>query len=620
MGRGVRRVALRQGRRRRVPQLPLDEAQYRAFVAALLAAEKVAPHAFEEPRYFEGCLPIEVMAERGPDTLAFGPMKPVGLSDPRTGRGRTRWCSCAARTASGTAYNLVGFQTRMTWAEQRRVFALIPGLEQARVRALRQRAPQHVHELARGARPRRSRCARCRACTSRGRSPASRATSRAPRAGLCVGCMLAERLHGRPSPPPPETTALGALLRATCASRSPTFSLRTWCSACSRRSPCRRAAQRPQGAPRGAGAARARRPARAGPARPPHCARRSLRRRRPCRSPRARDARGPGPANDDNRWSEGPPLPRWALWLMLPGIVAPVLVLGFILWSGAAHDEKRCPYHRSAAFARRPTLRSSSTGAAACATSRSAATRVLRGEKPQLLGERRFDARLRARQVPLGGRHHRGRARSRSRSTTRATPTCCCARARPKSTKRASRTARFLQGPTSGARARAEPRGRVTEAPQLSDRLALQIDRYLEELGGVRRAASNTAATYGRDLRALHRFAVEHGFPLDARSVDCAAAAPLSRQLRRQQQPVHDRAQDRCAARVLPPPAPQRRDRRQSGAEPAPAEGEACAAQAARRSSTRAGWSRCRTAAAPTSRCACATARCSSCCTAPACA
>jgi methylenetetrahydrofolate--tRNA-(uracil-5-)-methyltransferase len=108
--------------------LPLDEAGYRAFVAELVAAEKVPARAFEEPRYFEGCLPIEVMAARGEMTLAFGPMKPVGLTDPRTGRRPFAVVQLRKEDRAGTAYNLVGFQTRMTWGEQKRVFRSIPGL------------------------------------------------------------------------------------------------------------------------------------------------------------------------------------------------------------------------------------------------------------------------------------------------------------------------------------------------------------------------------------------------------------------------------------------------------------------------------------------------------------
>lgn len=110
---------------------PLDEAQYRAFVADVCAARKVEPKAFEEPRYFEGCLPIEVMADRGEQTLAFGPMKPVGLVDPNTGRRPYAVVQLRKEDEAGTAYNIVGFQTRMAWPEQERIFRTIPGLEQA---------------------------------------------------------------------------------------------------------------------------------------------------------------------------------------------------------------------------------------------------------------------------------------------------------------------------------------------------------------------------------------------------------------------------------------------------------------------------------------------------------
>src|SRR3954467_14376973 len=82
-------------------------------------------------RYFEGCLPIEVMADRGRDVLAFGPMKPVGLSDPRTGRRPQPICQLRAENRHGTAYNLVGFQTRLAYPEQQRIFRMIPGLANA---------------------------------------------------------------------------------------------------------------------------------------------------------------------------------------------------------------------------------------------------------------------------------------------------------------------------------------------------------------------------------------------------------------------------------------------------------------------------------------------------------
>jgi methylenetetrahydrofolate--tRNA-(uracil-5-)-methyltransferase len=110
---------------------PLSLEQYEAFVDAVLAADKVEARDFEEIRYFEGCLPIEVMAERGRRTLAFGPMKPVGLTDPRTGRWPKAVVQLRPEDGALTAYNMVGFQTRMKFPEQKRVFALIPGLENA---------------------------------------------------------------------------------------------------------------------------------------------------------------------------------------------------------------------------------------------------------------------------------------------------------------------------------------------------------------------------------------------------------------------------------------------------------------------------------------------------------
>jgi methylenetetrahydrofolate--tRNA-(uracil-5-)-methyltransferase len=110
---------------------PLNEAQYKAFVAEVCAARKVEPKSFEEVRYFEGCLPIEVMAERGEMTLAFGPMKPVGLTDPRTGRWPFAVIQLRKEDEAGTAYNMVGFQSRMAWPEQERIFRSIPGLKHA---------------------------------------------------------------------------------------------------------------------------------------------------------------------------------------------------------------------------------------------------------------------------------------------------------------------------------------------------------------------------------------------------------------------------------------------------------------------------------------------------------
>ncbi len=111
---------------------PLDRAQYEAFIAALLEAEKGSFKDWEaNTPYFDGCLPIEVMAERGPDTLRWGPMKPVGLRDPRTGRRPWAVVQLRQDNALGTLWNMVGFQTKLKYAEQARVFRAIPGLERA---------------------------------------------------------------------------------------------------------------------------------------------------------------------------------------------------------------------------------------------------------------------------------------------------------------------------------------------------------------------------------------------------------------------------------------------------------------------------------------------------------
>ncbi len=110
---------------------PMDEKQYYDFIRELNAAEKVPMATFEKPVYFEGCMPIEVLAERGPKTLAFGPLKPVGLPDPRTGKIAFAVVQLRKENKESSAYNLVGFQTKLTYPEQKRIVRLIPGLEQA---------------------------------------------------------------------------------------------------------------------------------------------------------------------------------------------------------------------------------------------------------------------------------------------------------------------------------------------------------------------------------------------------------------------------------------------------------------------------------------------------------
>lgn len=110
---------------------PLDEGEYKAFHAALTSAESASVHAFEKELFFEGCLPIEVIASRGEDTLRFGPMKPVGLRDPRTGRRPHAVVQLRQDDLAASHWSVVGFQTQLKWSEQKRVFRLIPGLEAA---------------------------------------------------------------------------------------------------------------------------------------------------------------------------------------------------------------------------------------------------------------------------------------------------------------------------------------------------------------------------------------------------------------------------------------------------------------------------------------------------------
>jgi methylenetetrahydrofolate--tRNA-(uracil-5-)-methyltransferase len=110
---------------------PMSREDYIRFYEEVMAADKVDPRGFEEKKFFEGCMPIEVMASRGFDTMRFGPMKPVGLSDPRTGREPFAVVQLRPENREMTAYNMVGFQTRLKWPEQKRVFSMIPGLGHA---------------------------------------------------------------------------------------------------------------------------------------------------------------------------------------------------------------------------------------------------------------------------------------------------------------------------------------------------------------------------------------------------------------------------------------------------------------------------------------------------------
>ncbi len=192
---------------------PLDEAQYAAFVAALGAAEKTEFHDWEKSTpYFEGCLPIEVMAARGPETLRFGPMKPVGLTDPRTGRRPWAVVQLRRDNALGTLYNMVGFQTKLKHGEQTRVFRTIPGLANARFARLGGlhrntflNAPRLLDATLRLKADPRLRFA--------GQVTGVEGYVESAAIGLVAGRFAAAERQSAAPAPPPETTALGALLR-----------------------------------------------------------------------------------------------------------------------------------------------------------------------------------------------------------------------------------------------------------------------------------------------------------------------------------------------------------------------------------------------------------------------
>lgn len=190
---------------------PFDEAGYRAFVDALVTAEQVEARSFEKVRYFEGCLPVEVMASRGPMTLSFGPMKPVGLVDPRTGRRPYAVVQLRPEDRAKTAYNLVGFQTRMTYGAQLRVLRTIPGLEQAeflRMGTIHRNTFVNAPALLDGGLELRARPGVFLA----GQITGVEGYVESAGSGFVCGVTLAQRLFGHAPVRPPETTALGAQL------------------------------------------------------------------------------------------------------------------------------------------------------------------------------------------------------------------------------------------------------------------------------------------------------------------------------------------------------------------------------------------------------------------------
>ncbi|MGH7586258.1 MAG: methylenetetrahydrofolate--tRNA-(uracil(54)-C(5))-methyltransferase (FADH(2)-oxidizing) TrmFO, partial [Gemmatimonadales bacterium] len=191
---------------------PMDRGEYGAFIAALSAADQFSGHDFDAVPFFEGCLPVEEMARRGPETLRFGPMKPVGLPDPRSGREPWAVVQLRREDRAGQMWNLVGFQTRLRIPEQRRVFGMIPGFAGAEY--LRYGS---IHRNAYINSP---------ACLGTGLTArdddslffAGQITgvegyTESIATGLLAGVNLRRRLEGRPPAVPPPTTMLGGLLR-----------------------------------------------------------------------------------------------------------------------------------------------------------------------------------------------------------------------------------------------------------------------------------------------------------------------------------------------------------------------------------------------------------------------
>jgi methylenetetrahydrofolate--tRNA-(uracil-5-)-methyltransferase len=189
---------------------PLDEAEYARFYDALIHAEAADVHDFDKEKFFEGCLPVEVMAHRGADTLRFGPMKPVGLVDPRTGRQPYAVVQMRQDNLAGDHFSLVGFQTQLKWGEQARVLRLVPGLEQAEFvrygmvhRNTYINAPRVLHPTWQ-TRARQD-------LFFAGQISGVEGYVESAASGLLAGLNAAALVQGEPLRVPPRTTAIGAL-------------------------------------------------------------------------------------------------------------------------------------------------------------------------------------------------------------------------------------------------------------------------------------------------------------------------------------------------------------------------------------------------------------------------
>jgi methylenetetrahydrofolate--tRNA-(uracil-5-)-methyltransferase len=190
---------------------PFSRDEYYAFIDAVLAAEKVPTRDFERCVYFEGCMPIEEMARRGRDTLAFGPMRPVGLTDPRTGRRPFAVAQARQDNAAATLYNLVGFQTKMTYPEQRRVLRMIPGLAQAEFVRLGSLHRNTFVDSPRALEPTLQLRRRPTAFLA-GQLIGVEGYVESAASGILAGLNAVRLLEERPLVVPPPTTALGSLI------------------------------------------------------------------------------------------------------------------------------------------------------------------------------------------------------------------------------------------------------------------------------------------------------------------------------------------------------------------------------------------------------------------------
>ncbi|MFS4459421.1 methylenetetrahydrofolate--tRNA-(uracil(54)-C(5))-methyltransferase (FADH(2)-oxidizing) TrmFO [Bdellovibrio sp. HCB2-146] len=192
---------------------PMNKEQYDAFIAEIVAARKIEPKDFEKTSFFEGCMPIETMVERGPQTLRFGPMKPVGLDNPRTGRYAYATVQLRQDNKEGTAYNMVGFQTRMAYGEQTRIFRMIPGLENAEFlklgsihRNLFINSPKRLNkDLSSKNDP---------WLFFAGQITGVEGYFESTCMGLLVAHFINQKLNDRPFCPPPRASAMGSLLEA----------------------------------------------------------------------------------------------------------------------------------------------------------------------------------------------------------------------------------------------------------------------------------------------------------------------------------------------------------------------------------------------------------------------